>query len=301
MSLGRPSQAVFLQPPTATSAPFANRPSPVTSVTVHPIALFSILDHYLRRDEKQDRVIGTLLGSRQDGEVEVKSAFAVLHAETAERVAVDMDYHRTMLELHQRINPREVIVGWYSTGGNLNNNSALIQGFYQHETAPHPAIHLSLDTDATDGQLGVKTYLSAPVGVTPKLENCVFTPVPCTLRYTNVEKGGLDLLSNAASSSTHLAHPEREMEELEKAVTDVVGMLDRVLSYVQAVLKGERKGDPAVGRYLLDTLSAEGPALGRKGAEALIGSQLQDTIMVSYLASLVRSQVEVSSRLALVT
>ena len=86
-----------------------------TSVTVHPVALFSILDHYLRRTDAQDRVIGTLLGTRSDtGEVEVRSSFAVLHSETADQVAVDMEYHRTMFDLHHKVSPKEVIVGWYA-------------------------------------------------------------------------------------------------------------------------------------------------------------------------------------------
>lgn len=84
-----------------------------TSVTVHPVALFSILDHYLRRTDAQERVIGTLLGTRSDnGEVEVRSSFAVLHSETEVQVAVDMEYHRTMYDLHHKVNPKEVIVGW---------------------------------------------------------------------------------------------------------------------------------------------------------------------------------------------
>lgn len=83
-----------------------------TSITIHPVALFSILDHYLRRTDAQDRVIGTLLGIRTDNEVQVRSSFAVLHSETDEQVAVDMDYHRTMYELHHKVNPKEVIVGW---------------------------------------------------------------------------------------------------------------------------------------------------------------------------------------------
>lgn len=83
------------------------------NVTIHPVALFSILDHYLRRTDAQDRVIGTLLGTRTDSEVEVRSSFAVLHSETSEQVAVDMEYHRTMYELHHKVNPKEVIVGWW--------------------------------------------------------------------------------------------------------------------------------------------------------------------------------------------
>ena len=82
---------------------------------MHPVALFSILDHYLRRTETQERVIGTLLGKRSDnGEIEVRSSFAVLHSETEEQVAVDMDYLKTMYDLHHKVNPKEVIVGWYA-------------------------------------------------------------------------------------------------------------------------------------------------------------------------------------------
>lgn len=69
-------------------------------------------------------MIGTLLGTRAaegGGIVEVTGAYAVLHSETDELVAVDKEYHRGMLELAQRINPREVIVGWCVFSGLLDN------------------------------------------------------------------------------------------------------------------------------------------------------------------------------------
>lgn len=56
------------------------------NVKVHPVVLFSIIDHYTRRNEGQDRVIGTLLGSVRDGEVEVRNCFPVPHNETEEQV-----------------------------------------------------------------------------------------------------------------------------------------------------------------------------------------------------------------------
>ena len=42
-------------------------------------------------------------------------------------------------------------------------------------------------------------------------------------------------------------------------------MLDRVLTYVRAVLAGEKKGDPAIGRYLMDTLGASTEDLEKGG------------------------------------
>lgn len=75
-------------------------------------------------------------------------------------------------------------------------------------------------------------------------------------------------------------------------------MLDRVLAYVQSVLRGETKGDPAIGRYLMDTL---GSSVGIGEEVNGFNGSLQDTIMFSYLSSLARSQAEVSARLALIT
>lgn len=81
-------------------------------MTVHPVALFSILDHYLRRPKDEERVIGTLLGTRVDNTIEIKSSFAVPFQESAEQVHVDYDYLKAMFDLHQKVNSREIIVGW---------------------------------------------------------------------------------------------------------------------------------------------------------------------------------------------
>jgi translation initiation factor 3 subunit F len=88
-----------------------------TEVEVHPVVLFSIADHYSRREEGQGRVIGTLLGTVRGKKVEVCSCFPVPHTHTEEQVAVSTDFHATMLALHQRVEPDQQVVGWYSTGG----------------------------------------------------------------------------------------------------------------------------------------------------------------------------------------
>ncbi|KAK0461753.1 JAB1/Mov34/MPN/PAD-1 ubiquitin protease-domain-containing protein [Desarmillaria tabescens] len=299
MPLQPSSSAIHVHSSLNTSTAAQNAPRTPTSVTIHPVALFSILDHYLRRTDKQDRVLGTLLGTRTETGVEVRSSFAVLHSETSEQVAVDMDYHRTMYDLHHKVNSKEVIVGWYSTGSNLNTFSALIQNFYSQETAPHQAIHVALNTGIDDGEpAGIKAYFSSPVGVFPRPENCVFVPVPVELRFHDAERSGLDLLTSTAVSPNSTSNqPLADLEILEQSIQNVSDMLDRVLVYVRSVLAGETKGDPALGRYLMDTLGASTDDLEKGGFNA----SLQDTLMISYLANLVRAQAEVSSRLALVT
>ncbi|KAJ7044632.1 JAB1/Mov34/MPN/PAD-1 ubiquitin protease-domain-containing protein [Mycena alexandri] len=328
MALGG-SSAVHIQSSTLSSSPAT--PRTPSSITIHPVALFSILDHYLRRTDDQPRVIGTLLGTRSadNTTIHVRSSFAVLHSENDEQVAVDMEYHRTMYELHSRVTPKETIVGWYSTGSNLNTYSALIQNFYSQETAPHQAIHVALNTGAEEGEeAGVQAYvrcvslrltgnarvvgtgnrydterdlLSSPVGVFPKPENCIFVPVPVRLQFQDAERSGLDLLTQTAIAPTLTTpQPTPSIAHLDATLASVSQMLDRVLAYVRQVLSGEVQGDKALGRYLMDTLGVG--AIGEKGGEdKAFNASLQDTLMISYLANLVRAQAEVSSRLALVT
>ncbi|EJD01517.1 Mov34-domain-containing protein [Fomitiporia mediterranea MF3/22] len=297
MSVGQSSSALHLQSLHVGSV--SNPTRSIQNVTIHPVVLFTILDHYLRRTDDQERVIGTLLGTRTETEIEVHNCFAVLHSETSERVAVDMEYHRTMYDLHHKVHPKEVIVGWYSTGSNLNTYSALIQNFYSQETAPHTAIHVALNTGTEEGsEPGVKAFISSPVGVYPKPENCVFVPIPCELRFNNSERGGLDLLTRSLSStSPSITNTATDLEVLERSVQSVSEMLDRVLAYVRSVIAGETKGDPTIGRYLLETFATSTEGLD----QGSFATSLQDTLMISYLANLIRSQAEVSSRLQLVT
>ncbi|KAG9011810.1 hypothetical protein FRB94_007536 [Tulasnella sp. JGI-2019a] len=298
MAIGPPSSAIYLQPPSSTS--IQGRP---LTVTIHPSALFSILDHYLRATTptSKQRVLGTLLGTRNEAnEIEVRSAFAVGHSEAEEQIVVDGDYHKMVLELHQKVNPKEVVVGWYSTGGELDSITALIHNFYAAETGSNQAIHVSVNTGVQEeGQLGVKAYVGAPVGVFPNQDNCAFIPVPCELKFQEAERGGLDILSKAADGPVPAY--ATELETLELALLEVISMIDRVLVYVQSVTSGKAQGDERVGRNLLGTLSATVEGLEKNRLESLFNSHLQDTLMVSYITNLVRSQVEISSRLVLLT
>lgn len=45
--------------------------TPVPIVKVHPTVVFSILNSYVRREKRDFRVIGTLLGVVKDGQIEV--------------------------------------------------------------------------------------------------------------------------------------------------------------------------------------------------------------------------------------
>ncbi|OKL59221.1 Eukaryotic translation initiation factor 3 subunit F [Talaromyces atroroseus] len=272
------------------------------NVVIQPQAIFSILDHSLRRNADQDRVIGTLLGTRsEDGtEVEIRSCFAVGHTETTDQVEVDMEYQKQMLALHLKANPKEVLVGWYATSSELNTFSALIQNFYGQSdgTWPHPAVHLTVSTEPGK-DIETRAYISAPVGVTVEraADSAAFIPVPHEIRYGEAEKNGLEAIASARDSEDRTASIFTDIEALERAVEEVIGMIDRVSKYVEAVIDEEAPASTALGQFLLNAL-ALAPKVEPADIERDFNNHIQDVLVVSYLANTIRTQMDLSNRLA---
>lgn len=247
------------------SAPSGAQPSTQPlSVIIQPQALLSILDHSTRRPPDQSRVIGTLLGTRSDTDdstVTIHSSFAVGHTETTDQVEVDMEYQKTMLDLHKKGNPKEFLVGWYATSSELNTFSALIQNFYGGQgdgTWPYPAVHMTVSTEPGKS-VEVRTYISAPVGVTAEraADSAAFIPVPYEIRSGDTDRSGLELLSSAKDREDRTTTSVTDIKGLERALEDILGMLDRVGRYVEGVVEEEDDSPPntALGQYLLNTLA----------------------------------------------
>ncbi|KAJ9603493.1 hypothetical protein H2200_012271 [Cladophialophora chaetospira] len=273
-------------------------------VVIQPQALFSILDHCIRRPPDQQRVIGTLLGTRSDADesqVVVHSSFAVSHTETTDQVEVDMEYQKAMLALHLRANPKEVLVGWYATSSELNTFSALIQNHYSSQgegTFPYPAVHVTVSSQP--GQdVEVRTYISSPVGVSPEraADSAAFLPIPYTVNYSDADRAGVEAVEYAKDTETRTATILTEIESLEKSLEDTLGMLDRVAKYVENVIEEEEEPSTALGQFLLNTL-ALAPKVEPAEIEKDFNNHVQDVLTVSYLANMIRTQMDLSNRLA---
>lgn len=164
-----------------------------------------------------------------------------------------------MLALHLKANPKEILVGWYATSAELNTFSALIQNFYGGQgdgTWPHPAVHLTISTNAGK-EIEARTYISAPVGVTAEraADSAAFTPVPHEIRYGEAERSGLELISGAKDNKDRTANVMTDIESLERAIEEVLGMLDRVSKYVEAVIEEETPPSSALGQFLMNALA----------------------------------------------
>lgn len=144
-------------------------------VKIHPTVLFSIIDSYERRNEKMTRVVGTLLGTNIQGNIEVTDCFVVPHRD-GDEVAFDVEFARNSMSAYKKINPTVTTVGWFSTGYDIPNTSCLIHEFYARETVS--PIHLTIDTTLKNNRPEIKAYFSTEIGIPERRQGTIFVPIP---------------------------------------------------------------------------------------------------------------------------
>ncbi|GKV28329.1 hypothetical protein SLEP1_g37400 [Rubroshorea leprosula] len=93
---------------------------PIEKVIVHPLVLLSVVDNYNRATkDTRKRVVGVLLSTAFKGTVDVTNSYAVPFEEDGKDPSIwfpDHNYHKSMFSMFKRINAKEHVVGWYSTG-----------------------------------------------------------------------------------------------------------------------------------------------------------------------------------------
>lgn len=142
---------------------FFQTDSSFLTVQLHPVVLFSILEHYIRRLDTQERVIGAILGVINEGVVEVMDCFGIPHND-GDRVALGIEFCESMDALHRRVNPNVSIVGWYATtlnGQAITSSSCPIHEYFS--TMCDNPVHLVVDTSLKRDSLDVKAYTCSSI------------------------------------------------------------------------------------------------------------------------------------------
>jgi len=266
----------------------------VKLVNVHPVALFTVVDSYERRSEDAKRVVGTLMGSFNNGVVEVTNCFTVPHHETQEEVAFDKEYANSMLDLYRDANPSEDIVGWFATSNEISGHSTLIHEYYSIE-CDNP-IHLTVDCQLKSGRMDIKTYVSSPMGVPGGTMGIIFTPVPKEIKYYEPEQVAVHTFSKNKGGSKKPAGLDTGITHISKASDNLVDLLKDMLRYVKDVVAGEVVPNPEIGQRLM-TLFGSVPQMDVEQVENMMNNNMQDLLMVLYLASLTKTQLGVNTKL----
>lgn len=261
---------------------------------VHPVVLFSIVDHYSRRETGQDRVIGSLLGTVTGNHVEVMSCFPVPHTETEEQVAVNTDFHGTMFALHQRVHPKQVLVGWYSTGEEVNDSSLLFHEFYGQDV--ESPVHLLVDLGLGERRMSCKSYISKALSLGERRLGTVFHETRVSLVNEEADRIGVNTLVKCSGSTVGGSGALGEGETIELTIKKLLRTLESVSEFIDKVTQKEVEPNPEL-ITLLQKAMASAPRLPATAFDKIFESQVQDMLSVVYLANLTRAQLALSEKL----
>ncbi|XP_077202161.1 eukaryotic translation initiation factor 3 subunit F [Paroedura picta] len=290
-----PAQPAPPPPPPPPPAPALSAPFPGgRAVRLHPVVLASVVDSFERRNEGAARVIGTLLGTVDKHSVEVTNCFSVPHNESEDEVAVDMEFAKNMYELHKKVSPSEIILGWYATGHDITEHSVLIHEYYSREA--HNPIHLTVDSSLQNGRMSIKAYISTAMGIPGKTMGVMFTPLTVKYAYYDTERIGVDLIMKTCFSPNRVISLSSDLQQVGAASARIQDTLSTVLQYAEDVLSGKVTADNTVGRFLMDLIN-QVPKISPEDFETMLNSNINDLLMVTYLANLTQSQIALNEKI----
>ncbi|XP_021618114.1 26S proteasome non-ATPase regulatory subunit 7 homolog A isoform X1 [Manihot esculenta] len=271
---------------------------PIEKVIVHPLVLLSIVDNYNRvAKDTRKRVVGVLLGSSFKGAVDVTNSYAVPFEEDDKDPSIwflDHNYHESMFSMFKRINAKEHVVGWYSTGPKLRENDLDIHGLL-NDYVPNPVLVI---IDVQPVELGIPTKAYCAVeevkeNATQKSQK-VFVHVPSEIAAHEVEEIGVEhLLRDVKDTSISTLATEVLILNVSGKLTALKGLdarLREIRSYLDLVIDGKLPLNHEILYHLQDVFNLL-PNLNVADLIKAFAVKTNDMMLVVYLSSLIRSVI----------
>ncbi|KAK9377008.1 maintenance of mitochondrial structure and function-domain-containing protein [Lipomyces chichibuensis] len=281
------------------------------TVTVAPLVLLSVVDHYNRTVKgTKKRVVGVLLGQNTGSVVRVANSFAVPFEEDDKDPSVwflDHNYVEMMNDMFKKVNAREKLIGWYHTGPKRQSADLEINDLFKRYT-PNPLlvivdVHLKSINVPTDAYFAVEE-IKDDGSTTAR----TFVHTPSISYAEEAEEIGVEHLLRDIRDAATGTLSTRLTQQLH-SLKGLHHRLSEVSAYLAKVVAGELPINHVILNKLQDmfnllsnlsTPSAEAKerALnGNGGAGAEASSELvrsftvktNDELMTIYLSSLIRA------------
>ncbi|XP_023517915.1 26S proteasome non-ATPase regulatory subunit 7 homolog A-like [Cucurbita pepo subsp. pepo] len=266
---------------------------PIEKVVVHPLVLLSIVDNFYRvAKDTSKRVVGVLLGSSFRGIVDVTNSYAVAFEEDEKDFSIwflDHDYLESMFSMFKRINAKEYIIGWYSSGPTLQENDLDIHQLF-HKYVPNP-VFVVIDLEPEDLVLPTKAYCDVEEvqeNATQKSQK-IFVHVPSEIGAHEVEEIGVaHLLRDVKDAAISTL-----ATEVSGKLTGLKGLdssLREIRSYLDLVVDEKLPINHEILYYLQDVFNLF-PNLNVADLVKAFSVKTNDMLLVIYLSSLIRSVI----------
>merc|ERR1719486_517097 len=260
-------------------------------VVVHPIVLLSVVDHYNRVAKgTTKRVIGTLLGETYDLKLHITNCFAIPFEEDARDPQVwflDHNFHEQMFSMFKKVNQKERVVGWYSTGPKIKPSDLSIHELYRRYT-PEPLL-VVMDVQPKDIELPMECYYSVQENTSDEVFKRTFLHVNSTVGAFEAEEVGVEHLLRDIKNASASTLAVRVGDKI-AALKGLAMRLGEISKYLSQVVAGKLPMNQEIIYQLQEIFNL----LPDQDSDELVKSfamETNDMMLALYLGSMLRSTV----------
>merc|ERR1719174_3054945 len=258
-------------------------------VVVHPIVLLSVVDHYNRVAKgTTKRVVGTLLGEVWDFKLHITNSFAVPFEEDPRDPAVwflDHNFHENMYAMFKKVNQKERIVGWYSTGPKIKPSDLSIHELYRRY-CPEPVL-VVMDVQPKDLELPMECYYSVQENTSDEVFKRTFLHVQSTVGAFEAEEVGVEHLLRDIKNASASTLAVRVGDKI-SAWKGLAMRLREISAYLSAVVAGKLPMNQEI-LYQLQEIFNLLPDQDSDDLVKSFATETNDMMLALYLGSMLRS------------
>ncbi|PGH30890.1 26S proteasome regulatory subunit rpn-8 [[Emmonsia] crescens] len=278
------------------------------TVSVAPLVLLSVADHYGRSAKgTRRRVVGVLLGQNDGKNVRVSNSFAVPFEEDDKDPSVwflDHNFVESMNDMFKKINAREKLIGWYHSGPKLRAADLEINELFKRYT-PNPLLVI---IDVQPKEVGVPTdayFAVEEIKDDGTTTSKTFVHTPSIIEAEEAEEIGVEHLLRdirdvaVGTLSTRITAQLQSLQGLHLRLRDIG-------QYLQKVLDGDLPVNHAILGNLQDVFNllpnlstpkansaqvngTEQPQTENTELARAMSIKTNDQLMAIYLSSLIRA------------
>jgi len=260
-------------------------------VVVHPIVLLSVVDHYNRVAKgTSKRVVGTLLGEVVDLKLHITNCFGIPFEEDPRDPQVwflDHNFHESMFAMFKKVNAKERVVGWYSTGPKIKPSDLSIHELFRRY-CPEPIL-VVMDVQPKDIELPMEAYYSVQENTSDEVFKRTFLHVNSTVGAFEAEEVGVEHLLRDIKNASASTLAVRVGDKI-GALKGLAARLREISAYLSSVVAGKLPMNQEIIYQLQEIFNL----LPDQDSEELVRSfamETNDMMLALYLGSTLRSTV----------
>ncbi|EFA76184.1 26S proteasome non-ATPase regulatory subunit 7 [Heterostelium album PN500] len=260
------------------------------STVVHPTVLLSVVDHYNRvAKDTNKRVVGALLGANNKGVIDISNCYGVPFEEDDANPNIwflDHNFHENMFAMFKKINARENVVGWYSTGPKIRPSDQDINELFRRYT-PNPVLVI---IDVAPKELGIptKSYVTVEEVNKETSESTMrFQHIPSSIDAVEAEEICIEHLLRDVKDSS-ISSLTNQIVDKKISLKHLANNLQEMTTYLDYVVAEKLPLNQQIIGFIQDIINLS-PNLNVGELAKSFSVEMNDTVSVIYISSLIRS------------